>query len=177
MNALVDVNWELILDFLQALAWPVVAVGGLFVFRRQIRAWLGRQPSSIATPFGTVTWSQPEVDVDPEEAIAPYEDADFVEAIRDEIRAEVIREVAGVAAVVNEEQIRDLARATVNLEFEQIFNRIFGSQVLLLERLRDGDKDEHYMVAWFNGVVQKYPAMAAAGFTKDSYSTFSFTTA
>lgn len=164
-------NWALILDYLQVFIWPVVVVIALLLFRKQIGGLLQRPPTSIQTPFGTLNYAQQsEADeISDEEAEDVYdEDADFFEAIRNEVRAEVVEEIAGAAVAAQEEVVRELSMARLNFEFERLFNRIFGSQVFLLERLRDGPKHEPFMDAWFNGVVEKYPTMGMT-YSKESY--------
>lgn len=162
------VNWPLVLDYVSVFVWPVLVIAIAIGFRHQIRSLFDRPPTALQLPGGTrIEWAQrqqlDEPEPNPEGALAPYEDEDFVEALREEVRAEVQQEAVQDRLAVIEHFVREQVRLQLALEFERVLNRIFGSQIRLLEWIRGAGlrADLDAVNAYFVGVQQAAPALVA----------------
>ncbi len=148
---------------MRALVWPILVGVLVFTFRGQLRGWLARPPSAIQLPGGSrIEWPEQQLGPrEPEEALAPYEDQDFVEALREEVRQEVAQDVEQDRRAVVEHFIREQVNLQLALEFERILNRIFGSQIRLLEWIdgAGGSVDYAAVVGYFTGAQQAAPSL------------------
>jgi hypothetical protein len=171
-----EMNWPLILGYLKALIWPLLVGALVFKFRGQLGGWLARPPSAIQLPGGSrIEWPEQQLaleEPDPEEALAPYEDQDFVEALREEVRQEVAQDAEQDRRAVVEHFVREQVNLQLALEFERVLNRIFGSQIRLLEWISGagGSLAGEGMASYFAAAQQATPALLE--WTLDQYLQF-----
>ena len=133
-------------EIIAALGWPhfAFAFGLMFVlvFREQLRALLGRITSIDKT--GIKTQPNPEVQrEDPKKIEAAQElllaigNTVVLQEVEGRIRSELTTRQLVVEGETTKVLIKYLAAAQVGLEFEQIQNLIFGSQIYLLKKLNE----------------------------------------
>lgn len=133
-------------EVIAALGWPhfAFAFGTVFllVFREQLRALLGRITSIDRT--GIKTQPNPEIQrEDPKKAEVAQElllaigNTVVLEDIEGRIRTDLTKLELSVEGETTKVLIKYLAAAQVGLEFEQIQNLIFGSQIYLLKKLNE----------------------------------------
>ena len=131
-------------EIIAALGWPHFAfafgVVFLLVFHAQLRALLGRITSIDKT--GIRTQPNPEIQrEDPKKLEAAQElllaigNTVVLQDIEGRIRNELTARQLSVEGETTKVLIKYLAAAQVGLEFEQIQNLIFGSQIYLLKKL------------------------------------------
>ena len=131
-------------EIIAALGWPHFAfafgVVFLLVFHAQLRALLGRITSIDKT--GIRTQPNPEIQrEDPKKIEAAQElllaigNTVVLQDIEGRIRNELTTRQLSVEGETTKVLIKYLAAAQVGLEFEQIQNLIFGSQIYLLNKL------------------------------------------
>lgn len=131
-------------EIIAALGWPHFAfafgVVFLLVFHGQLRALLGRITSIDKT--GIRTQPNPEIQrEDPKKIEAAQElllaigNTVVLQDIEGRIRNELTTRQLSVEGETTKVLIKYLAAAKVGLEFEQIQNLIFGSQIYLLKKL------------------------------------------
>ena len=131
-------------EIIAALGWPHFAfafgVVFLLVFHAQLRALLGRITSIDKT--GIRTQPNPEIQrEDPKKIEAAQElllaigNTVVLQDIEGRIRNELTTRQLSVEGETTKVLIKYLAAAQVGLEFEQIQNLIFGSQIYLLKKL------------------------------------------
>jgi len=131
-------------EIIAALGWPHFAfafgVVFLLVFQAQLRALLGRITSIDKT--GIRTQPNPEIQrEDPKKIEAAQElllaigNTVVLQDIEGRIRNELTTRQLSVEGDTTKVLIKYLAAAQVGLEFEQIQNLIFGSQIYLLKKL------------------------------------------
>jgi hypothetical protein len=133
-------------EIIAALGWPhfAFAFGLVFllVFHEQLRALLGRITSIDKT--GIKTYVNPEIQrEDPNKIEAAQElllaigNTVVLQDIEGRIRGELTARQLVVEGETTKVLIKYLAAAQVGLEFEQIQNLIFGSQIFLLKKLNE----------------------------------------
>jgi hypothetical protein len=133
-------------EIIAAFGWPhfAFAFGTVFllVFREQLRALLGRITSIDKT--GIKTQPNPEIQrEDPKKIEAAQElllaigNTVVLQDIESRIRNDLTKRQLSVDGETTKVLIKYLAAAQVGLEFEQIQNLIFGSQIYLLKRLNE----------------------------------------
>jgi hypothetical protein len=131
-------------EIIAALGWPHFAfafgVVFLLVFHAQLRALLGRITSIDKT--GIRTQPNPEIQrEDPKKIEAAQElllaigNTVVLQDIEGRIKNELTTRQLSVEGETTKVLIKYLAAAQVGLEFEQIQNLIFGSQIYLLNKL------------------------------------------
>lgn len=133
-------------EIIAAFGWPhfAFAFGIVFlvIFREPLRALLGRITSIDRT--GIKTQPNPEIQrEDPKKIEAAQElllaigDTVVLQNIENGIRTDLTTRLLSVEGETTKVLIKYLAAAQVGLEFEQIQNLIFGSQIYLLKKLNE----------------------------------------
>ena len=133
-------------EILAALGWPhfAFAFGVVFIlaFREQLRGLLGRVTSIDRT--GIKTEPNPEIQrEDPKKIEAAQElmlaigNTVVILEIEDRIKNDLAARQLSVEGETTKVLIKYLAASMVSLEFEQIQNLIFGSQIYLLKKLNE----------------------------------------
>ena len=133
-------------EIISALGWPhfAFAFGLVFllIFREQLRALLGRITSIDKT--GIKTQPNPEIQrEDPKNIEAAQElllaigNTIVLQDIEGRIKNELTSRQLSVDGETTKVLIKYLAAAQVGLEFEQVQNLIFGSQIFLLKKLNE----------------------------------------
>lgn len=133
---------ETILDYFRVLAWPVVALVIAFMFREKLRELVDRLRE--VSFFGGGAKLEP---APPRQTVSVSEEAEhYAEQVEAAAEAEHYAEELGAVADAAEEAIagqlaqaeelaRQVGRLEAQLDLEQHWNRIFGSQVAALRAL------------------------------------------
>lgn len=133
-------------EIIEALGWPHFAfafgIVFLLIFREQLRALLGRITSIDRT--GIKTQPNPEIQrEDPKKIEAAQElllaigNTVVLQELEGRIRNDLTTRQLSVDGETTKVLIKYLAAAQVGLEFEQVQNLIFGSQIYLLKKLNE----------------------------------------
>ena len=133
-------------EIIAALGWPhftfIFGLVFLLIFREQLRALLGRITSIDKT--GIKTQPNPELQrEDPKKTEAAQElllaigNTVVLQEVEGRIRNDLTTRQLTVEGETTKVLIKYLAAAQVGLEFEQIQNLIFGSQIYLLKKLNE----------------------------------------
>jgi hypothetical protein len=133
-------------EIISALGWPHFAFAFglvfLFIFREQLRALLGRITSIDKS--GIKTQPNPEIQrEDPKKIEAAQElllaigNTVVLQDIESRIKNELTSRQLSIDSETTKVLIKYLAAAQVGLEFEQVQNLIFGSQIFLLKKLNE----------------------------------------
>jgi hypothetical protein len=136
-----------ILDYLRALAWPVIVAGVLVsVFRRSgsklgnLIDRLRREEPPLGFQVGLEPAQRSSVTDEEAETLIGQKAPELVSSVIESLRAEHAVEVGQAeqqAHDVIERLIRKLATTEIRAHFESIYARIYGSQVAALRTLRE----------------------------------------
>ena len=172
-------------EIIAALGWPhfAFAFGVVFlvVFHAQLRGLLGRITSIDKT--GIRTQPNPEIQrEDPKKMEAAQElllaigNTVVLQDIEGRIRNELTTRQLSVEGETTKVLIKYLAAAQVGLEFEQIQNLIFGSQIYLLKKLNQvtGQGQSLALIESHFEHVQKMFSDSFADWTLEKYLHFLF---
>lgn len=149
---------RLILDFLRVLIWPALALFLVFWFRRELSEFIDRV-WRVKFPGGEV---EAETQKDLQESDEDFEDAEGALAKDGELLGEMEKQYEARYAELEQNTqklIQELSLKELQLEFERIYNVIFGSQIRLLELVRtkpDG-ADWHCLSAYYEQVKRTNP--------------------
>lgn len=140
-----EVNWNLILDFTRVLTWPFIVGGFLIYFRKNIGGLVDRI-TLVKGPGGTeIRVEQQQRAEGQKEGIGKISKEDVkndlqsqIEEIKKQYEDQLSKEKK---ASTDKDQIinhllEQLSFKSLQLEFEQIYRLIFGSQIDLLKRLK-----------------------------------------
>lgn len=172
-------------EVILALGWPHLAFAFglvfLLIFREQLRALLGRITSIDKT--GIKTQPNPEIQrEDPKKIEAAQElllaigNTVVLQDIEGRIKNELTSRQLSVDGETTKVLIKYLAAAQVGLEFEQVQNFIFGSQIFLLKKLNEvsGQGQPSSLVESHFEHVQKVFSDSFADWSLEKYLHFLF---
>lgn len=141
----IKIDWLLVLEYVKVIIWPVIISGFLFYFKNNIRGLIDRI-TIIKGPGGTEIRAEQERKIEKqEEGIEKISDENIkkdlqvqIEEVKKTYEEELSKEKK---ANTNKDKIisnllEQLSFKSLQLEFEQIYRLIFGSQIDLLKRLR-----------------------------------------
>ena len=154
-------------EIIKALSWPhfvfLFALVFLFVFRSQLAGFISRITSIDKS--GVKAAPTPEAQREKKKTEAVQEllvavgDSIVLRDIEGRIRADLINRDLETEGDTSKVLIKYLAAASILLEFEQINNLIFGSQIYLLKKLNEvtgqGQKRE-YVIGHFEHVRELF---------------------
>ena len=154
-------------EIIAALGWPhfSFAFGLVFLFRDQLKGLLGRITSIDKT--GIKTQPNPEVQrEDPKKIEAAQElmlaigNTVVIQEIETRVKSDLVGRSLDVEGETTKVLIKYLAASMVALEFEQIQNLIFGSQIFLLKKLNEVSgqgKSSAAVLSHFEHVQKMFP--------------------
>lgn len=138
-------NWSLILDFTKVLTWPFIVAGFLIYFRKNIGGLIDRI-TLLKGPGGTEIRAEQQQRVEKqEEGIEEISKGDVkndLESRIEEIKKQYEDQLSKEKKVSTDKDqiinnlLEQLSFKSLQLEFEQIYRLIFGSQIDLLKRLK-----------------------------------------
>lgn len=159
-----NMDWQLLLKYTEVLAWPILGLYLIRIFREEIRNLLNRIKSA-QFPGGTRVDLLPRQEELSKEI--PPEIRESAEKKEGEIRKARDTTSAENLSVEDLQQqvdvlLSELAELRTALDFERIYQYIFGSQIALLDVLRaNGGAGILYeeIAAYYQRVRAKWPAL------------------
>lgn len=175
---------ELVQGYLDVFIWPLLVLVLALIFRNVIRGWFSKQPESLTAGPGGVTLKWPDQSPIDDPSPDEYDAEELIEELESDIRAEIEAQVraeiqpqvwnevrAQADRALIEPLARRLAEARLERDYERMFNAIFGSQINLLERLRDSGPMSRPAVEGYFGAIQVVnPSLAV--WNTDQYLSF-----
>lgn len=164
---------QLILDYLKVLIWPLVISGFIIYFKKNIRNLIDRI-TNIKGPGGTEIRAEQQQRVeDQEEGIEKISKGD----VKNDLQLSEEKKASTDKDQIINNLLEQLSSKSLQLEFEQIYRLIFGSQIDLLKRFKDtpnfGESTKD-TIFFFVLTQRIFPVFASWTFTK--YLNFLFTT-
>ncbi len=158
---------ESIVKLINSLGWPHVSLIFvlifIFVFKRAISVFIGRIKSvgkeGLKTEF-TQTVEIEEKRKQAVEELMKFGDSNVTDELENCIRQDLINRGLGTDNDTVKVLIRLLAATQLALDFEQIYNIIFGSQIFLLRKLNEAagvGKDHDFMKTHFENIQSLFP--------------------
>ncbi len=167
-----------LIEFVKSIGWPQAALLFAFVFiglfRKELRSFLGRVRS--VGKDGVVTDDIPK----PQSAESKTKAVDDLmrspdSLLLNEVETTVLKELRDRGLETSSDAVKVLARrlaaTVIALEFEQVYNTIFGSQIYLLKKLNEFlgvGVDQKYVLHHYEH-VQKMFSEAFGDWTLDRY--------
>lgn len=155
---------DYIIKYLGILIWPALAVACFWYLRKSIKGFIDR--AKKFSGYG--------VEIETEAIKLKTEQVNFMEKSKEQ-SAPVLKEEEKEKQKLTDQELRRLFGK--DLEFENIYNTIFGSQLRLLERLvlykinNAGGVFHLYFESYFNGIKHKMPTVLS-GWTVDIFVKF-----
>jgi hypothetical protein len=156
-----DINWEIILKFIETLIWPLVVIVGVYLFRNEFRGLINRIQGG-KLPGGIEFQSLPS-QKEPDTSI-PSSVEETIDAKRMELEKKY--EEMSYTGETLQKQVDDLITQIAGLEtalfFERTYQTIFGSQIKLLEELRlRGTIGIYYedIAAYYEQIKKQWPSL------------------
>lgn len=181
----IKINWLLILEYIKVIVWPVIVSGFLLYFRNNIRGLIDRI-TTIKEPGGTEIRAEQERKIEKqEEGIGKISDENIkkdlqlqIEEVKKTYEEELSKEKKASTdkdKIINN-LLEQLSFKSLQLEFEQIYKLIFGSQIDLLKRLRQSSSGEaNKDTIFFFALIQRLFTVFAS-WTFSQYMNFLSTT-
>lgn len=166
--------------FLEAIGWPhasiVLGLVFMVVFRRQLGQFIGRVTS--VSKGGIKAEALPEAQREDkseavQELLSAIGDSIVLRDVESRIRTELQEKELRLEGETVKVLLRFLAASRILLEFEQIYNMIFGSQIFLLKKLNEAKGlglPNETIIAHFAHVQQTFKEFGS--WTLQQYLTF-----
>lgn len=131
IKSIQEIDYLLFLEYLKVLVWPIITGGFIYYFRNEIRVLI-KKGLNLKFPGG------PEIGL----GIHTQEDQNIEQSLNpsdinkfDDISQKYEDQIKELGN--NKQKLEtELINTTIYLEFERIYNAIFGSQILLLKVLK-----------------------------------------
>jgi len=131
----IHIDWKLILEFIRVTIWPFIIFFFIFYFRKNIAALVDRirEFEGFGAKVRVDKQLEAQKEFDSEEKIAKSEVAKqkkLIGFIKEDYEKKLGEKKKTIEYLINEVSVRNL-----HLDFERIYNLIFGSQINLLKTL------------------------------------------
>lgn len=174
---------EFLVKLISSLGWPhvslIFALIFIFVFKRAISVFIGKIKSVGKEGLKTESTQTVEIEEKRKKAVEElmkFGDSNVTNELETLIRQDLINRGLDANGDTIKVLIRHLAATQLALDFEQIYNIIFGSQILLLRKLNEAagvGEDHDFMKTHFEYIHSLFPE-ELDGWTLEQYLSFLF---
>ncbi len=142
------------LDYLKVLVWPGLFFSFLILFRREVKNLLKSKDLSIETPLAKLKSSQP-----------PLKDLSNEGQRIIETEDKLLHEEKEKYSNEDDNLGKQFATVSIQLDFERIYNVIFGSQISVLDYIKDnGVATIDQLHSIFSEAKRKFPVLQGRTF-------------
>lgn len=174
---------ESIINLINSFGWPhvslIFALIFIFLFKKPIREFIGRIKSVGKEGLKTESTQIAQVEEKRKQAVEElmkFGDSNVTNELENYIRQDLIKRGLDTDNDTAKVLIRHLAATQLALDFEQIYNIIFGSQIFLLRRLNEvagSGLDYEFIKNYFENVQDLFPEQLSR-WTLEQYLDFLF---
>ena len=154
-------------EIIKALSWPhfvfIFALVSLFLFRRQLAGLISRITSIDKTGVKAAPSPEAQREKKKNEAVQDLliavGDSIVLRDVEGRIKSDLINRELEIEGDASKVLIKLFAVALILLEFEQIHNLIFGSQIYLLKKLNEvagQGQEREYVINYFQRVKEVF---------------------
>ena len=144
-------NTVIIMEFLKITLWPLLVIFLIFQFRKEISLFLGNikvlniMGNSVSTDYQK-NRQENDSNKNGDDSLKLKNSKEYITVVKE---LNVVKET-------DKELKERLERIEVELEFERIYNLIFGSQIFLLKLLVNNSMGAYDIINYYQSVILKF---------------------